>query len=64
MPVTGRSHQLRVHCGALGHTIVGDRLYGTESDLREPRMLLHAECLIFNHPETDSRMVMTAECEF
>ena len=64
MPVTGRSHQLRVHCRALGHAIVGDRLYGNEADSHEPRMLLHAECLIFKHPETGVRMVMTAECEF
>ncbi len=64
MPVTGRSHQLRVHCRALGHAIVGDRLYGNEADLHESRMLLHAECLAFRHPETGQRMVMTAECEF
>jgi tRNA pseudouridine32 synthase/23S rRNA pseudouridine746 synthase len=64
MPVTGRSHQLRVHCRALGHAIVGDRLYGNEADLHEPRMLLHAEFLIFKHPETGRRMAMTAECEF
>jgi tRNA pseudouridine32 synthase/23S rRNA pseudouridine746 synthase len=64
MPVTGRSHQLRVHCRALGHAIVGDRLYGNEADSHKPRMLLHAECLIFKHPETGMRMVMTAECEF
>ena len=64
MPVTGRSHQLRVHCLAIGHAIVGDKLYGDKADLNEPRMLLHAERLIFKHPETGRRMMITAECEF
>jgi len=64
LPVTGRSHQLRVHCRAIGHAIVGDRLYGSEADLLEPRMLLHAQTLAFNHPCTGLRMIMTASCEF
>lgn len=63
-PITGRSHQLRVHCRAIGHAIVGDRLYGNEADVHEPRMLLHARTLAFRHPETGQRMFMTAECEF
>ncbi|MBP6036148.1 MAG: RluA family pseudouridine synthase [Azonexus sp.] len=45
-PVTGRSHQLRVHCLALGHPIVGDPLYGTAA----ARLLLHASRLAFPHP--------------
>lgn len=50
-PVTGRSHQLRVHLKALGHPIVGDALYG-ELGLTEanPRLLLHASELTLQHP--------------
>lgn len=50
-PVTGRSHQLRVHLKALGHLIVGDALYG-DADLAEPgqRLLLHASELTLPHP--------------
>jgi tRNA pseudouridine32 synthase/23S rRNA pseudouridine746 synthase len=47
-PVTGRSHQLRVHLLAVGHPIVGDRLYGAPDDA--PRLLLHAERLALAHP--------------
>jgi len=64
MPHTGRSHQLRVHCKAMGHAIVGDRLYGSEADAHEPRMLLHAEMLAFTHPRTAQRMRITSECAF
>ena len=48
-PVTGRSHQLRVHLLALGHAIVGDTLYG-EAVGSAPRMLLHACTLSLPHP--------------
>lgn len=50
-PVTGRSHQLRVHLLALGHPILGDELYGTPV-VRDaaPRLLLHATRLEFRHP--------------
>lgn len=50
-PVTGRSHQLRVHLQALGHPILGDRLYApAEVQARAPRLLLHACALGFVHP--------------
>ena len=43
-PITGRSHQLRVHMLALGHPILGDRFYATSPALAmAPRLLLHAE---------------------
>ncbi len=50
-PVTGRSHQLRVHLQALGHPILGDSLYATEeAKARAPRLLLHACVLEFVEP--------------
>lgn len=52
-PVTGRSHQLRVHLLWLGHPIVGDTLYGTPSPQGSSnRLMLHAESLVFEHPIT------------
>jgi tRNA pseudouridine32 synthase / 23S rRNA pseudouridine746 synthase len=47
-PVTGRSHQLRVHLAAIGHSIVGDALYAPPNN--EPRLLLHACELRLPHP--------------
>lgn len=56
-PVTGRSHQLRVHLSALGHAIVGDALYGSQriQAMRE-RLLLHAYSLELKHPVTGEPM--------
>lgn len=52
-PVTGRSHQLRVHLLALGHPILGDALYApTDVLARAPRLLLHATRLQLMHPTT------------
>jgi tRNA pseudouridine32 synthase/23S rRNA pseudouridine746 synthase len=52
-PLTGRSHQLRVHLQALGHPILGDALYAPESvQAKAPRLLLHASALGFIHPAT------------
>lgn len=54
-PVTGRTHQLRVHAAhplGLGASIVGDRLYGREA----PRLHLHAEAIAFRHPHTGERV--------
>ena len=47
-PVTGRSHQLRVHLLAIGHAIVGDALYAPT--LAAPRLMLHASALTIAHP--------------
>lgn len=50
-PVTGRSHQLRVHLQALGHPILGDNLYAHPDALAaSPRLLLHATDLALPHP--------------
>ncbi|MDF3823354.1 RluA family pseudouridine synthase [Leptospira sp. 96542] len=52
-PVTGRSHQLRVHLQAIGHPILGDALYAdAERVARSPRLLLHACELSLPHPRT------------
>jgi tRNA pseudouridine32 synthase/23S rRNA pseudouridine746 synthase len=50
-PVTGRSHQLRVHMLAMGHAIVGDPLYGDAAEQAAwPRLMLHACALSLPHP--------------
>lgn len=51
IPITGRSHQLRVHLQAVGHAILGDALYAdTNICAQAPRLLLHAMELTFSHP--------------
>ena len=50
-PITGRSHQLRVHLAELGHPILGDELYGSQESA--PRLLLHATQLGFPLPGSD-----------
>ncbi len=56
-PVTGRSHQLRVHLQALGHAIVGDALYGgPRIQALAGRLLLHASAIELNHPASAQPM--------
>lgn len=62
-PVTGRTHQLRVHLMSLGHTIVGDDLYGTDATPTS-RLLLHACELRFVHPEHGSDSSFTSAAPF
>lgn len=50
MPRTGRSHQLRVHCQAIGHPILGDPFYHPQPEA-QPRLMLHASELRFASPE-------------
>jgi tRNA pseudouridine32 synthase/23S rRNA pseudouridine746 synthase len=53
LPVTGRSHQLRIHMSAIGHPILGCDLYAHEAALNmADRLLLHATTLAFEHPAT------------
>lgn len=64
-PVTGRSHQLRVHMEALGCPILGDRLYGdAQSQSAKPRLQLHAQQLVFCHPSTDKLLTFTCPASF
>ncbi|MBE6556505.1 MAG: RluA family pseudouridine synthase [Ruminococcaceae bacterium] len=58
-PVTGRTHQLRVHFAHLGCPITGDDLYGTPSPLIG-RHALHAQTLSFPHPVTHEVMTLSA----
>jgi len=56
-PVTGRSHQLRVHLQALGHPILGDALYAPPAvQALSPRLLLHACALSLTHPASGQRL--------
>lgn len=63
-PLTGRSHQLRVHMQALGHPILGDPLYAEGPARAFPRLMLHAESLRFRHPESGIGMTFSAPCPF
>lgn len=64
MPVTGRSHQLRVHMLALGHPILGDPLYAEGPARDFPRLMLHAESLRLRHPESGKGMTFSAPAPF
>lgn len=64
-PVTGRTHQLRVHLMAIGHPIAGDALYAPpETIALAPRLLLHASSLAFSHPKQGQHMVFTSAPAF
>jgi tRNA pseudouridine32 synthase/23S rRNA pseudouridine746 synthase len=64
-PVTGRSHQLRVHLLALGHPIVGDELYAPPLwQQAAPRLLLHACRLSLPHPDDDRVLTLEDEVPF
>ena len=58
-PLTGRTHQLRVHFASIGHPITGDDLYGSPSDAIE-RHALHAHTLTFPHPTIQEEQTVTA----
>ncbi len=49
---TGRTHQVRLHCRAEGHPVLGDRRHGEPTDFDPPRMALHATRLELPHPRT------------
>lgn len=64
-PITGRSHQLRVHLAHIGHPITGDKLYHPEP-AKSPlnRLALHASFLAFEHPLTDAILELKSDVPF
>ena len=64
-PITGRTHQLRLHMMAIGHAILGDALYAS-SDIQalSPRLLLHARVLQLKHPITAEWMAFESVVPF
>jgi tRNA pseudouridine32 synthase / 23S rRNA pseudouridine746 synthase len=70
-PLTGRTHQLRVHCLHMGHPIVGDTLYGAVNDgycnsnrAGQVRLLLHAQHLALLHPRTGNAVHWDCPADF
>ena len=61
MPMTGRTHQIRVHAYALGHPLLGDVLYSAPETGIIPRPALHAYSLKFTHPNTNEAMNFEAK---
>ena len=60
-PITGRTHQLRVHMAHIGHPILGDTLYGSPFDIElSNRLELHARHLEFTHPITQEEIRIVA----
>ncbi len=59
-PETGRTHQLRVHMGIMGHPILGDSTYAAKfkSQILVPRHLLHASRLEFTHPFSGEKLIL------
>ena len=65
IPITGRSHQLRVHMQYLGHPILGDTLYATpEQQQLYARLCLHAKQLSFAHPKTAAQLTFDCAVPF
>jgi len=64
-PITGRSHQLRVHCWAIGHPIIGDRIYATDEVFNAAdRLCLHAAQLTLHHPTGGDFISFESPCPF
>lgn len=67
-PLTGRTHQIRVHFGSIGHPVIGDEVYGDaalNAHFQEAyglaRQFLHASKLVFTHPTTKKRITVSCE---
>ena len=64
-PLTGRSHQIRLHLATIGHPILGDNLYAGEAiRALAPRLLLHAERLGVAHPDDGRRIAWSVATPF
>ena len=64
-PVSGRTHQLRIHSQAIGHPILGCDLYATdEAFFMAKRLMLHATDIEFEHPVTGERIKGLSPCPF
>lgn len=63
-PFTGRTHQLRVHMAAIGHPILGDRLYWNKIGPNAGRLMLHANMLSFTHPFSLEPLTVVSEAPF
>lgn len=65
MPITGRTHQLRIHAQGIQHPILGCDLYGSKTtQALAPRLMLHAVQLEFDHPVSLKRIKITSPCPF
>jgi tRNA pseudouridine32 synthase/23S rRNA pseudouridine746 synthase len=64
-PITGRSHQLRVHMQSIGHPILGDKFYAHEEAFKlSDRLDLHAAYIKFKHPSTNEELEFSIDIEF
>jgi tRNA pseudouridine32 synthase / 23S rRNA pseudouridine746 synthase len=64
-PLTGRSHQIRLHLATIGHPVLGDNLYAHAAAVSmAPRLLLHAERLSLAHPDDGRRLQWVVPCPF
>ncbi len=65
-PLTGRTHQLRVHLQQLGHPIIGDEFYSSEfgKQLSPQRLALHAGSITLTHPATEERVTFDCPAPF
>jgi tRNA pseudouridine32 synthase / 23S rRNA pseudouridine746 synthase len=64
-PVSGRTHQLRVHMLSLGHPMLGDQLYSPpDVQAQAPRLLLHAQYIQLMHPITGEKIEVTCKADF
>ena len=64
-PITGRTHQLRLHMKSIGHPILGDRLYGDEASSKASKRLeLHSTALEIIHPITRKNQTFSSPVPF